>query len=350
MANPKPNYCAVATESHILAVRTTPKPWANVVPLSAIEDVEELDKPPGPGMWVWHDMGTEVDTVGEHPSDNPAIWRGCWLRLTPQQAAACASGVPPWNALVEDAELELVRMGEDLERAYEAVEKLSTEAWVASSRLVEMQTELDGWHRQLAAMGMPESSTPQDVSKALGELCQALGLERSATLVEAVRAAEDTMASWHAVQRERAKLCETVGIANGAGAAELLAAVEWLQAKLAAKPSRQAEPAPSGPRGYSTVRAIVAAGLPDTLSAAEAITQLYGALEWSKRERAEEIRATDAAVAAASEARKLLGGYRERVALERAAALEGTLVADNEFELKRVLAMLSRIDGEVLGG
>ena len=67
MANPKPNYCAVATQHHILACRTTPKPWANVVPLSPIEDVKFLDKPPGPGMWVWHDMGSD-----------PAIWRGCW--------------------------------------------------------------------------------------------------------------------------------------------------------------------------------------------------------------------------------------------------------------------------------
>jgi hypothetical protein len=40
-------------------------------------------------------------------------------------------------------------------------------------------------------------------------------------LFEICRATEDTMASWHAVQRERAELCKALGLNEGASAAEL---------------------------------------------------------------------------------------------------------------------------------
>ena len=77
----------------------------------------------------------------------------------------------------------------------------------------------------LAAIGMSDTSTPSDVHMLRELTCKALGLDLRATLFEICRAAEDTMSSWHAVQRERAELCEMLGLDDDTSAAELRAHV-----------------------------------------------------------------------------------------------------------------------------
>jgi hypothetical protein len=76
-----------------------------------------------------------------------------------------------------------------------------------------------------AAIGVSDTSTPSDVNALREQTCKALGLDSRSTLFEICRAAEDTMASWHAVQRERAELCEMLGLDDDTSAAELRAHV-----------------------------------------------------------------------------------------------------------------------------
>lgn len=160
-STPTPNYCAVATQTQILLVRAkgqgsakVPRPW-----LGEPDDFEgfDLQSPPGPGLWVWHDMGSRVDDAGEYPEENSPVWRGLWLRMTANQAASFSHGWAPWDdgQLVDDEELERVSMGEALVLLTEELETERTEAWVNGERAKDLLREVEALTAKLESLEHP---------------------------------------------------------------------------------------------------------------------------------------------------------------------------------------------------